>query len=167
MPPATNPPPKPPIAIFGDQFTIQAVKLSLMKMLSAPCLKTFPNFILRSEDIAAIMPFQRELDDPCPHSGQTAEEVFARMLVGDWWWSVARSDSSVPSKTFPAPSSVTNAYKKYKEMLAEELGARAGISDDDFWYHDPQRGEQQESKLARDDYKLAVEYSQNLVVRAA
>lgn len=163
MPPATDPPPKPPIAILGAHLTIQAVKLSQMKMFSAPCLKTFPNVLLRHEDIAAIIPFQNELEDPYPHSGQTAEEAFARTLVGDRWW-LAAPDSSY-SRIFPAPTTITEAYRKCKEMVAEEINDNAGISDDELWYHVIPRAGQWESKMPQDDYLLAVKYFQNLVVR--
>jgi hypothetical protein len=165
MLPATETPLKPPIALSGSQLTIQAIKLSRTKILSAPCLKTFANILLRNEDVAAIVPFQSELDDPYSYSGQTAEEAFARTLVGDRWWALGTGNSSVPSKTFPALASVTNAYQKCKEMWAIDLQVRAGMSEDDYWYHILQRGEHQEPRMAQDDYQLAVKYFQNLVVR--
>lgn len=162
MPLATDPPLKPPITILGAQLTIQAVKLSRIKKLSAPCLKTFPNVLLRHEDIAAIMAFQKELDDSYAHSGQTAEEAFARTLVGDRWW-LSMSDS--PSRLFPAPSSVTDAYKKCKEMVAEQVEIHAGASDDDIWDQVLLQDGQLETRMEPDDHLLAVKYFQNLIVR--
>jgi hypothetical protein len=162
MPLATDPPPKPLITILGAQLTIQPIKLSRMKTLSAPCLKIFPSVLLRHEDIATIVAFQKELDDSYAQSGQAAEEAFARPLVGDRRL-LSMSDS--PSRLFPALSSVTDAYRKCKEMVAEQVEIHAGASDNDLWYQVLLQDGQQETRMEPRDHLLAVKYFQNLMVR--
>jgi hypothetical protein len=165
MPPGDDPRPKPTLTVLGAQLTIHGTRISRIKRLSSPCLRSTPASVLNDADLVAIIPFEKEIENPYPHCGrtQTAEEAFARTLVGDKWI-LPTNDGAINGGLFPAPSHIVDSYRKWKLMVAEQYESAAGLSEDEKWFRVLEQDSERHLDMSFDDWQRATEYYQQLMV---
>ena len=159
---------EPMVALLpGACLRIHGLGLSRISDLSVPCLRRFRGMVLKPQDLSAIVEFQGKIVDPYPHTGGTAEDAFARTLIGDSW-PILTSGQTMPTRSIPAPPSILENYRHFQVKVAEEGASLARLPGSEHWDPDFDYShllEPAESAMDPDDYDMGAKYLGNLVVR--